>query len=78
MLAGKETNQRELQAANHTAASLRGEGMDALEAVNEAAARAIYTGETHVVVFVRGRILVCANRPEVVPYGSTVLETCHP
>lgn len=52
--------------------------MDALEAVNEAAARAIYTGEPHVVVFVRGRILVCADRPEIVPYGSTVLETCHP
>lgn len=52
--------------------------MNALEAVNEAAARAIYSGETHVVVFVRGRILVCANRPEIVPYGSIVLETCHP
>lgn len=52
--------------------------MSALDAVNEAAARAIYSGETHVVVFVRGRIIVCADRPEIVPYGSVVLERCWP
>ena len=52
--------------------------MNALQAVKEAAARAIYTGEPHVVVFVRGRILVCADRPDVVPYGSTQLERCLP
>lgn len=52
--------------------------MSALDAVNEAAARAIYTGEPHVVVFVRGRILVCADRQEIVPYGAVLLERCHP
>lgn len=78
VLAGKETNERKLQAAHSHARCMRGEGMSALDAVNEAAARAIYTGETHVVVFVRGRILVCANRHDVVPHGSTVLEICHP
>ena len=52
--------------------------MNALDAVNEAAARAIYTGEPYVVVFVRGRILVCADRQEIVPYGAVLLERCWP
>jgi len=52
--------------------------MNALEAVNEAAARAIYNGEPYVAVFVRGRILVFADRPDIVPYGSVVLERCWP
>lgn len=52
--------------------------MSALDAVNEAAARAAYTGEPYVVVFVRGRILVCADLPETIPYGSVVIERCWP
>ena len=52
--------------------------MNALEAVNEAAARAIYHGEAYVAVFVRGRVLVCIDRPDVIPYGSVILERCWP
>lgn len=52
--------------------------MNALQAVNEAQHLAVYNQEPYVVVSRGGKIMVCADRPEIVPYGSVVLERCWP
>lgn len=52
--------------------------MNALQAVKEAQRLADYNQEPYVVLNQKGDIRVCADRPDIVPFGAEVLERCWP